>query len=70
MNNYLKVMLKGFKLTKIVIMVMWKIWWVKETGPVWLEAGVWCVYPHIRACLYIHACQVTSWGRLPKQAGS
>lgn len=31
MNNYLKVMLKGFKLTKSVTMVMWKIWWVKET---------------------------------------
>ena len=43
-----------------------QMWWVKETSPVWLEAGVWCVYPYMRACLHIYACQMTSWGRLPR----
>lgn len=41
-----------------------QIWWVKEIRLVWLEAGAWCAYPYIRACLYTRACQMTSWGHL------
>lgn len=47
-----------------------QIWWVKETNPVWLEAGeVWCVCPYMRACLHTLARMVSVLGSPAKRRG-